>query len=64
VANIIIDGLIDSPGTRALKKAIDNPEIVMDAGEIANAFWYLYSQHRSVWTHDLQLTPYSTNPSY
>jgi len=64
VANVIIDGLIDSPGTRALKKAIDNPEIVMDAGEIANAFWYLHSQHRSVWTHDLQLTPYSTNPSY
>lgn len=64
VANVIIDGLIDSPGTRAMERAQKNPAIVMNPMEIANAFWYLHTQDRSVWTHDLQLTPHPTIPSY
>ncbi len=64
VANVVVDGLIDSPGTRALPVAVDRPEIVMDPAQIADAFWYLHRQHRSVWTHELQLTPYSTKPSF
>jgi NAD(P)-dependent dehydrogenase (short-subunit alcohol dehydrogenase family) len=63
VANIVIDGLIDSPGTRALPRAQKSPEVVMNPMKIAEAFWYLHTQDRSCWTHELQLTPYSTKPS-
>lgn len=64
VANVVIDGLIDSPGTRALPLAQQRPEIVMNPEKIAEAFFYLHGQDPSCWTHELQLTPYSTKPSF
>lgn len=64
VANVIIDGLIDSPGTRALPMAQKRPEIIMNPKAIADAFYYLHSQDRSCWSHELQLTPYPTKPSF
>jgi NAD(P)-dependent dehydrogenase (short-subunit alcohol dehydrogenase family) len=64
VANVVIDGLIDSPGTRALPRARQNPEVVMNPVKIAEAFYYLHTQDKSCWTHELQLTPYSTKPSF
>ena len=64
VANIVIDGLIDSPGTRALPMALARPEMIMNPVKIAEAFYYLHNQDRSCWTHELQLTPYVTPPSY
>jgi NAD(P)-dependent dehydrogenase (short-subunit alcohol dehydrogenase family) len=64
VANVVIDGMIDSPGTRALSIAQKRPEIVMDPVKIAEAFYYLHTQDRSCWTHELQLTPFPTKPSY
>jgi NAD(P)-dependent dehydrogenase (short-subunit alcohol dehydrogenase family) len=64
VANVIIDGLIDSPGTRALPIAQQRPEAVMDPERIAEAYWYLHTQDRSVWTHELQLTPHVTKPTF
>lgn len=64
VANVVIDGLIDSPGTRALPMAQERPELVMNPEKIADAFFYLHSQDRSAWTHELQLTPYVTKPSF
>ena len=64
VANVVIDGLIDSPGTRALPFAQKKPELVMNPISIAEAFFYLHSQDRSCWTHELQLTPYATRPSF
>ena len=64
VANVVIDGLIDSPGTRALPRAQKNPEVVMNPEKIAEAFYYLHTQDRSCWTHELQLTPFSTKPSF
>ena len=64
VANVVIDGLIDSPGTRALPRAQKNPEIVMNPVKIAEAFYYLHSQDKSCWTHELQLTPFATKPSF
>src|SRR5215831_15934867 len=63
VANVIIDGLIDSPGTRALPRAQQHPEIVMNPVKIADAFYYLHTQDKSCWTHELQLTPFATKPS-
>ena len=64
VANVVIDGLIDSPGTRALPRAQKNPEIVMNPVKIAEAFYYLHTQDKSCWTHELQLTPFATKPSF
>jgi len=64
VANVVVDGLIDSPGTRALPRAQKNPEIVMNPVKIADAFYYLHTQDKSCWTHELQLTPFATKPSY
>ena len=64
VANVVIDGLIDSPGTRALPMAQKRPEVVMDPVKIAEAYYYLHTQDKSCWTHELQLTPFSTKPSF
>jgi NAD(P)-dependent dehydrogenase (short-subunit alcohol dehydrogenase family) len=64
VANIVIDGLIGSPGTQALPMAKQRPEVVMDPEKIAQAYWYLHTQDRSAWTHELQLTPHVTKPSF
>lgn len=64
VANVVIDGLIDSPGTRALDRAQQNPEAVMNPVKIAEAFYYLHTQDPTCWTHELQLTPHPTKPSY
>ena len=64
VANVVIDGTIDSPGTRALPRVQQHPELVMNPVNIAEAFYYLHTQDKSCWTHELQLTPYSTKPSF
>jgi len=64
VANVVIDGLIDSPGTRALPRALEKPDAVLNPVKIAEAYYYLHSQDRSCWTHELQLTPFAAKPSY
>jgi NAD(P)-dependent dehydrogenase (short-subunit alcohol dehydrogenase family) len=64
VANVVIDGTIDSPGTHALPRIKQNPDLVINPVKIAEAFYYLHTQDRSCWTHELQLTPFSTKPSY
>ena len=64
VANVVIDGLIDSPGTRALPAAQEQPDVIMNPVKIAEAFYYLHSQDKSCWTHEIQLTPFRTKPSY
>ena len=64
VANVVIDGTIDSPGTHALPRIKQNPDLAINPVKIADAFYYLHTQDRSCWTHELQLTPFSTKPSY
>jgi NAD(P)-dependent dehydrogenase (short-subunit alcohol dehydrogenase family) len=64
VANVVIDGLIDSPGTRVLPRAQQEPDVVMNPVKIAEAFYYLHTQDQSCWTHELQLTPFATKPSF
>jgi NADP-dependent 3-hydroxy acid dehydrogenase YdfG len=61
IANVIIDGTIDSPGTHALQR---NPDALIDPARIAEAFYYLHTQHPSCWTHDIQLTPFVSKPSF
>jgi NAD(P)-dependent dehydrogenase (short-subunit alcohol dehydrogenase family) len=64
VANVGIDGTIDSPGTRAMPKNQNRPDLVMNPVKIAEAFYYLHTQDRSCWTHELQLTPFPVKPSF
>ena len=64
VANVVIDGLIDSPGTRALPRSQQHPDMVMNPVKIAEAFYYLHTQDKSCWTHELQLTPSASTPSF
>jgi hypothetical protein len=31
--------------------------------KIADAYWYLHTQDKSCWTHELMLTPFAAKPS-
>jgi NAD(P)-dependent dehydrogenase (short-subunit alcohol dehydrogenase family) len=64
VANVVIDGTIDSPGTRALPRNQNRRDAIINPVKIAEAFYYLHTQDRSCWTHEIQLTPFPTKPSY
>ena len=80
VANVVIDGTIDSPGTRALTRSQPNPDLVspqrsggsyplrsdalINPVKIAEAFYYLHTQDKSAWTHELQLTPFLIKPGF
>jgi NAD(P)-dependent dehydrogenase (short-subunit alcohol dehydrogenase family) len=64
VANVVVDGFIDSPGTRALEQFQRNPERLIDPSGIADSFWFLHAQHPSSWTHELQVTSPSTLPNH
>jgi NAD(P)-dependent dehydrogenase (short-subunit alcohol dehydrogenase family) len=64
VANLVIDGTIDSPGTRALPRNQNRRDMIINPVKIAEAFWYLHTQDKSCWTHELQLTPFAAKPSY
>ncbi|TMJ69529.1 MAG: SDR family oxidoreductase [Alphaproteobacteria bacterium] len=64
VANIIIDGSIDSPGSRALPRNQNRRDLIINPVKIAEAYWYLHTQDRSCWTHEIQLTPSAAKPSY
>jgi NAD(P)-dependent dehydrogenase (short-subunit alcohol dehydrogenase family) len=64
IANVVVDGWIDSPGTRALEQFRDKSDSLINPAAIADAFYYLHRQDRSGWTHELQLTPFVETPSY
>src|SRR5919197_347983 len=64
VANVVIDGSIDSPGSRALPRNKNRTDLIINPIKIAEAFWYLHTQDRSCWTHEIQLTPFASKPSY
>jgi NAD(P)-dependent dehydrogenase (short-subunit alcohol dehydrogenase family) len=61
VAHIVIDGGIDGEQLRR-----NAPERITDAAAdrllspdaIAETYWQLHRQHRSAWTHELDLRPY------
>lgn len=61
VAHVIIDGGIDGERLRTYL-----PDFVAGKGEdgtlgldaIADTYWHLHTQHRSAWTHELDLRPF------
>lgn len=61
VAHVVIDGGID--GERVHTRFTEHvkqkgPDGLLDIDAIADAFWSLHRQHRSAWTHELDLRPF------
>ncbi len=70
IAHIIIDGSVDAPDTLGKmlgpdrykelreRKGLEKDGLLLPA-EIANTYFHLAHQHRSAWTHELDLRAYS-----
>ena len=73
VAHIIIDGPVDAPDTlgkmlgperyQQLRehRGLDKDGLLLPA-EVAETYYQLAHQHRSAWTHELDLRPWSDSP--
>lgn len=64
VAHFIIDGVIDGDMVRSrfgeyLDRLGEDGGLSPDA--IADAYWYVHTQPRSAWTHELDLRPFKEN---
>ena len=57
VAHIIMDGIIDTAQSRALHKMA--PLKMMSPDDIAETFWQIAQQPKSVWSHEIDLRPHS-----
>jgi NAD(P)-dependent dehydrogenase (short-subunit alcohol dehydrogenase family) len=57
IAHIILDGLIDTPASRA--RTGRDPTRMMKPDDIAQAYWNLAHQPISTWTQELDLRPQS-----
>lgn len=61
VAHIVIDGVVDGERARSLfGDYLDNlgEDGSLDPGDIADTFLMVHNQHRSAWTHELDLRPF------
>ncbi len=61
VAHVIIDGGIE--GERLLTRMPDRkekagPDGLLDPEAIVDNYWHLHTQHRSAWSHEIDLRPY------
>jgi len=54
VAHIIVDGFISSARYNTIREE-DN---VMKPDTIAEIYWHVHSQHKSEWTHELDVHPF------
>ena len=73
VAHIIIDGPVDAPDTlgkmlgaeryQALReeRGLDKDGLLVPS-KLAETYFHVAHQHRSAWTHELDLRPYSDRP--
>ena len=71
IAHIVIDGAVDSPDTLGKMLGPENfarfrealgPDGLMDPGEIAETYFHIAHQHRSVWTFETDLRSFSDKP--
>ena len=61
VAHVLIDGAIDTPfiaETFPERYALKAEDGILDPDAIAENYWQLHRQHRSAWTHELDLRPW------
>jgi len=61
VAHVVIDGAIDTAFIRENfpeRYALKARDGILDPDAIAENYWLLHRQHRSAWTHELDLRPW------
>jgi len=61
VAHVVIDGAIDTEWIREnfpAAYARKDQDGILSPDAIADAYWTLHAQHRSAWTHELDLRPW------
>jgi NAD(P)-dependent dehydrogenase (short-subunit alcohol dehydrogenase family) len=61
VAHIVVDGGINTPWIRENfpeRAALLPNDGILDPDAIAENYWNLHTQHRSAWTHELDLRPW------
>ena len=61
VAHVIIDGGIDGVQLRTRLREPEGArgeDGLLNVNAIAEAYWHLHRQHRSAWTHELDLRPF------
>ena len=73
VAHIIVDGMVDAPDTLGRMLGADAFQILREErglehdglllpAEIADTYFHISQQHRSAWTFELDLRPFSDKP--
>jgi NAD(P)-dependent dehydrogenase (short-subunit alcohol dehydrogenase family) len=72
VSHVIIDGPVDAPDTlgkmlgaerfQQLRDTTGAEDGLLQPDKVAETYWHLSQQHRSAWTHELDLRPYSSLP--
>ncbi len=72
VAHVVVDGSVDAPDTlgkmlgaerfQALRETKGAADGLMLPERIADTYWHIADQHRSVWTHELDLRSFSDLP--
>jgi len=61
VAHVVIDGAIDTEFIRTNfpeRAALKDRDGILSPEGIAEAYWQLHCQHRSAWTHEMDLRPW------
>ena len=61
VAHVVIDGAIDTPFIAEnfpQRYALKSQDGILSPDAIAENYWQLHRQHRSAWTHELDLRPW------
>ena len=62
VAHVVVDGAIDTEFIRSNfpdRYALKEQDGILDPEHIADSYWYLHSQPRDAWTHELDLRPWN-----
>ncbi|KAL1839611.1 hypothetical protein VTJ49DRAFT_1314 [Mycothermus thermophilus] len=58
VAHVVVDGVIEGPRTKGYTVNEGVEDGKLDPEAIAESYWHLHTQHRSAFTHELDLRPY------
>lgn len=64
VGHVVVDGAINGEQIKSRYGAhLDNlgEEGSLDIHGLASSYWYLHSQVKSAWTHELDLRPFKEN---
>jgi short-subunit dehydrogenase len=61
VAHVVVDGAIDTDFIRNSfpeRYALKSEDGILNPDHIAENYWYLHTQKRDAWTHELDLRPW------